>query len=391
MLFNNVSRFLVLVTAGSVTSFLPSHTTSQDGVGVMRAPSRVTLREPAVRGTLIASAAMSAPRSAHTATPLPDGRVLIAGGFISEESPTLGAEVFDPRTGRFAALPRMLTLRHSHSATMLPNGKVLIAGGYTAGSITSAAAELFDPATNSFTPTGSLRTTRAGHIATLLRDGRVLIAGGVGAGWSFLASAEVYDPATGKFTRTGDMTVARESHVAVELRDGRVLVIGGHRDRRADITLYASAETYDPVNGAFTRVGDMGVRRHKHDAVLLRDGRVLVTGGADERDNRGQYNSTELFDPRTATFSPGPAMQLPRYKHQGSSVLLPTGVVLIAGGAARAETYYPASRTFEIVAGDARLAGQFSAVAPLGNGGALITGGYGNGSGPTSSAWVYRP
>lgn len=391
MPFNRLSRFLVLVTAGSVISLLPSHTTSQDSAGVMRALSRFPLREPVVRGTLTASGAMSAPRSAHTATQLPDGRVLVTGGFISEEAPTLGAEAFDPRTGRFAALPRMVTLRHSHSATMLPNGKVLIAGGYTAGAITSPAAELFDPATNSFTPTGSLRTARAGHVATLLRDGRVLIAGGVGAGWSFLASAELYDPATGKFTRTGDMTVARESHVAVELRDGSVLIIGGHQGRRADIALYASAESYDHVTGAFTRVGDMGVRRHKHDAVLLRDGRVLVTGGADERDSRGQYNSTELFDPRTSTFSSGPAMQLPRYKHQGSSVLLPTGVVLIAGGAAQAETYDPASRTFEIVAGDARLAGQFSAVAPLRNGGALVTGGYGNGSGPTSSAWVYRP
>ena len=62
-----------------------------------------------------------------------------------------------------------------------------------------------------------------------------------------------------------------------------------------------------------------------------------------------------------------------------------------AGGAPEAETYDPVSRTFTIVAGEARMAGQFSAVAPLQGGGALVTGGYGNGTGPRASAWVYRP
>ena len=187
------------------------------------------------------------------------------------------------------------------------------------------------------------------------------------------------------------MTVARESHVAVRLQDGRVLIAGGHRGRRADMTLYASAETYDAATGTFSRVGDMRVRRHKHDAVVLRDGRVLITGGADERDNEGVYDTTELFDPASATFTTGPAMIRPRYKHNGSSLLLPDGVVLVAGGAPHAETFDPRSRTFTIVAGDGRLAGQFSAVAPLSAGRVLITGGYGNGGGPRASAWLYCP
>lgn len=75
------------------------------------------------------------------------------------------------------------------------------------------------------------------------------------------------------------MTTARESHVAVRLRNGRVLIVGGHQGRRADMRLFASAEEYDPVTRRFTAVGDMQVRRHKHDAVLMADGRVLVTGG----------------------------------------------------------------------------------------------------------------
>jgi hypothetical protein len=101
--------------------------------------------------------------------------------------------------------------------------------------------------------------------------------------------------------------------MGVRLLDGRALIVGGHRGRRADLTLYASAEIYDPASGAFRRVGDMRIRRHKHDAILLPDGQVLITGGSDERDDRGVYDSSELFDPKTETFTAGPTMKLGPY------------------------------------------------------------------------------
>lgn len=342
------------------------------------------------RGSLVSTGDMAASRAAHTATTLLDGRVLVAGGFV-EQGSAKGAEVFEPDRARFVAVPPMVTTRHSHTATRLPDGKVLIAGGYGDGSVTLATAELFDPQRNRFISTGSLQTARAGHVAVPLDDGRVLIAGGLGPGWTFLASAEVYDPATGRFAPTGRLTVPRESHAAVRLRDGRVLIVGGHNGQRRRLTLLASAEIYEPATGAFVRAGAMRVPRHKHDAVLLPGGQVLITGGSDHRDDRGVYDSSELFDPATGTFVPGPAMQAGRYKHAGSSVLLPSGLVLIAGGAPQAETYDAARRRFALVPGEPRLAGQFSAVAPLRDGGALITGGYGNGTGPRSSAWIYRP
>jgi hypothetical protein len=341
-------------------------------------------------GFLVSAPAMSASRAAHTATAVPDGRVLIAGGFVEKGAAT-GAEVYEPDAGRFSPLPPMITTRHSHTATLLADGRVLIAGGYGERTTTLANAEVFDPATSSFAPTGSLLAARADHIAVLLENGKVLIAGGLGPGWEFLKGAELYDPATGRFSPTGSMTVPRESHAAVRLLDGRVLIAGGHRGRRADITLHPSAEIYNPATGAFTRVGDMRIRRHKHDAVLLPDGQVLITGGSDERDDRGVYDSSELFDPKTGTFTAGPPMRLGRYKHAGSSMVLPSGLVLIAGGAPQAEVYDPRNRTFVLVPGDARLAGQFSAAAPSKRGGALITGGYGNGGGPRSSAWLYQP
>ncbi|MGH9783321.1 MAG: Kelch repeat-containing protein [Terriglobia bacterium] len=341
-------------------------------------------------GLLVQAPTMSAARAAHSATPLADGRVLIAGGFAAEGS-AHGAEVYEPDAQRFSQLSPMITSRHSHTATVLKDGKVLIVGGYGAGTTTIATAEIFDPATNAFAPTGSLLAARANHIAVLLENGNVLVVGGAAPGRNTLSSAELYDPATGTFSTTGSMGVAREAHVAARLLDGRVLIAGGHRGRGTDITLYSSAETFDPATGIFTRVGDMRIRRHKQDAVLLPDGEVLITGGSDERDDRGTYDSSELFNPATGTFTAGPSMRLRRFKHRGSSVALPSGLVLIAGGAPQAETYDPENRRFVLVGGDARMAGQLCAVAPLSSGEALITGGYGNGGGPRSSAWLYRP
>src|ERR1017187_9381273 len=97
--------------------------------------------------------------------------------------------------GTFAATGSMTTARAGHTSTLLPNGKVLVAGGYT-GSVQLASAELYDPATGTFARTGDMTTARAGNTAVLLPNGKVLIAGGV--------SAELYDPYTGTFTATGD-------------------------------------------------------------------------------------------------------------------------------------------------------------------------------------------
>jgi len=86
----------------------------------------------------------------------------------------------------------------------------------------------------------------------------------------------------------------------------------------------------------------------------------------------------------------GSAMHLARYKHNGSSILLPNGDVLVSGGAPRAELYDARRGTFALVPGETALTGQFSAVVSLGSDGMLITGGYGKGSGPRAAAWVYR-
>ncbi len=282
----------------------------------------------------------------------------------------------------------MRTSRAAHTTTLLKNRTVLICGGF-AGSNTLSSAEFYDPASNVFRSVGQMSVARAGHSATLLPDGKILFAGGVGVGWSFLKSAELYDTQTKTFSTTGAMSTARESHTATLLKNGTVLITGGHNGRRENIKIYSSAEIFDPLLGKFRLVNNMTKIRHKHDAVMLANGRVLITGGSDERDSKGAYSSAELYDPVSFLFKPLKNMNLTHYKHNATSILLTNNNILIAGGANRAEIYNPESGEFTIVTGSMGSKRLFSCATLLSNGQILITGGYNENQEASANAWIY--
>lgn len=336
-------------------------------------------------GAVVPLNSMSVARAAHTATLLKDGTVLICGGFAGNTLSS--AEIYDPVSKLFTPAGHMATPRAGHSATLLPNGKVLLAGGYNGTYLAST--ELYDPEAKAFLPGPALHHPRSGHTATLLQNGKILFAGGVGTGWSFLASSELYDIQAGKFTLTGPMTTERESHTATLLQDGKVLITGGHKDRRENIIIYSSAEIYDPGTEKFSATGSMTIPRHKHDAVLLANGKVWINGGSDERDAEGAYSSAELFEPHTSAFRPLRHMNYTRYKHNGTSVLLPDNNVLIAGGTNRAELYEVASGKLFIVPGDMGTKRLFACATLLSNGQVLITGGYDEHQKTGKRAWIY--
>ncbi len=340
-------------------------------------------------GRIRAIAGMAVGRAAHTSTLLNNGRVLIVGGLKNGGSSLHQAELFLPETGVFQTVGSLATARAGHTAILLPDGKVLIAGGFDGTYLDSA--ELYDPKTERFSSAGSLTMPRSEHTATKLPDGRILLTGGVGTGWTFLADAETYDPRTFRFTPTGRMTTPRESHTATILKNGKVLITGGHKDRRTAMTIFASTEIYDPHTGIFQPAAALTIKRHKHDAVLLRDGRVLISGGSDERDSRGAYKSIEIFEPKTGRFRKVTDTVSARYKLNGAVVLLDNGNVLLAGGSDTAEIFDPATSMVSAVDGAFGSQRLFSTATLLKDGRVLITGGYDAATRVGQGAWIFEP
>jgi hypothetical protein len=212
-------------------------------------------------------------------------------------------------------------------------------GGQGDGAL--ATAELYDPATGTWATTGELSSARTGHRAVLLDDGRVLVTGGLlptGVGRAEpLAYCEVFDPATGVWTTTGSLGTARAGHQAVLLPDHRVLVTGGDPVVAADGTLdpdsLATAELYDPVAGTWGPAQPMpGGGRAGHRALVLRSGEVLVTGGTGAPERTAGFRSVISYDPGAGTWRVLGGLLLGRTAH--AVVELPDDRVLVAAGAA---------------------------------------------------------
>ena len=269
----------------------------------------------AATGTWSKTGSLATTRWAHTATLLPNGKVLVAGGIeqllrvrhdgFPQNSYMASAELYDPATGTWSKTGSMATPRYGHTATLLPNGKVLVAGGKR--DTYMASAELYDPATGTWSKTGFMAIPRSGNTATLLPNGKVLMIGS--------NVAELYDPATGTWSATGYTGHDQVGYMATLLQSSKVIVMG-----------YDLTELYDPATATWSATGSMVHRRVDYTATLLRNGKVLVVGDF----------SPELYDPATGTWSEtGPMLGdllegSNRYLH--TATLLADGKVLVAGG-----------------------------------------------------------
>ena len=289
---------------------------------------------------------------------LQDGRALVIGGRNTTNESFSSAWAFDPGTEHWSKVGLMDTARAAPSVAVLPDGRVLVAGGYFAykpnfggrsepliglaafrpqrtveprsptpladvdvppGGRAMATAELFDPRTGTWSSTGSMRYARAGAAATTLSDGRVLVVGATTETGSLpvevdgraLGSAEIYDPATGRFTRAGDLPatgldppawardglggeVGRVGDLAA-LEDGGAVLIGHTEwmkhfgDLSTSYRFDAKRKTWSEIGRPWAEVWDNGPRERRWSSsgsdlagatvVTLVDGRILVAGG----------------------------------------------------------------------------------------------------------------
>ena len=271
---------------------------------------------------------LGTPRQSPAVAVLADGRVLLAGGLRSS-APALATDVdlYDPVTNTWSPGAPLSAGRELANATTLSDGRVLVVGGAdpSTGQMIIPA-ELYDPATNTWSPAGSMG--RINETLTLLPDGRVLLTGGFNNGGGPMTSTKLYDPATNTWADGPRMGYARSRHRAALLPSGLVLVAGGE-----DPTSAGTAELYDPATNAWSYTGFPSGGTGIFDTfTLLRDGRVVLTGGINTTNPIAVLLRVLIYDPGSRLWDTGaPALSLQRYGHSAS--LLPDGRILIAGGA----------------------------------------------------------
>ncbi len=357
----------------------------------------------------VATDTMTQARANATATMLPSGKILFAGGQDVSGTAQATVELYDPATGVFTFLGVMNTARKLHTAVLLDNGGVLLAGGIDNNGNLLNTAEIFSSSAQTFTLLpNTMSDSRASHTATKLNNGQVLITGGQDA-TVILNTAEIYDPVLEQFICVGgvsatpplcnpSMNDSRTAHTATRLGDGSVLIVGG-RDSAGNVTATSERFMPAPANnagaGLFSASGSMSDARISHTAALLNDGTVLVAGGNDGLD---VVPTAEIYNPTLGRFSltgssasSSTTMTTPRADH--TATLLNDGRVLLAGGGddfgnllSSAEIYDPTSETFSALASQMNEARDLHTATLLASGLVLIAGGVPTGGSALASS-----
>lgn len=320
----------VLVTGGASTYSSPDEYYT-----------KAYLYDPA-KNVFLGAGNMATPRQYHTSHLLPDGRVLVVGGY-NDSGGLSSTEIYDPKKPGASAWSKGPPLggpRYGHAGVTLASGDVVVLGGYGKWPDVLSSIAVYQPSQGTWKlPATSLGAQRAYPGAVLLKTGKILVAAGTD-GTDYHDTLETYDPATGKVEQvTAKLTYGRSFPAAARLKDGRVLIVGG---RCTKFKCKVSDEIFDPVTGKVTPVSHPGGPPEHHAGALLGDGRVLITGGYDPTDAKKAL----IYDPAAGgSWVVAPSMSHARGRHAAAT--LTDGSVLVVGGSHKgaypttAERFYP--------------------------------------------------
>ncbi len=323
-----------IVTGGLRLQLVPASLISLNNISFFNpASGTFSAQFPPLGGGPNTSPTLATARSNHTQSTLLDGRVLITGGYtgasgISPGSPIASVEIFNPQTGLISAGPPMASTRVDHTATLLPDGRVVIAG--------FATWQIFDPASNLWSLEYPLQRSRNAHAAVLLADfagpaaHRVLLIAGGGSGPNTL---ELLNPDTGTSTLlAATLTTGVDDLTATRLDDGHVLIVGGQNTATGDTVnlsyLYdPTLDSIAPAPPPPNRAG--GISDHQ----LISTGRyVFIFGGEQQLSGADtELNYAALYDAAVNQWTWQSTMSQAR--DDAASVRLLDGRILLIAGA----------------------------------------------------------
>lgn len=351
-------------------------------------PASVQARATATPWT--AGAPMLQARAGHTATLLPTGRVLVTGGMDEYGTVLASAELYNPWTNRWAPTAPMGEPRMWHAAVLLASGRVLVTGGWAPDQPTNSA-EIYTPWTGSWSSASPMQMAQALHTATLLPTGEVLVLGSTT--WELDDQPEIYTPWTDTW-RLGPSLYPSSpcgGTTTTRLRSGRVLIAGGCGSWGGTNSVAFELDAF--TNTLVSPSMMLGPGRQNHAASLLRNGKVLATGGYAV--TADIYAGTELYDPATATWTESASMSYPRLGH--TQTTLAGGRVLVVGAygylgdaAITAEVYSPWTDTWTVSPMLHARGGQHTATL-LRNGRALVAGGIDEGGFAQANVELFDP